>query len=66
MLCCLCNKREAKVHLTYPVGESPKKARAMEIIDLCEACAGKHRANDKIGFSFADLLSAVKKNTPAV
>ena len=59
MLCCLCNERQAKVHLTFPVGGPLKKA--MEIMDLCEKCARKHRVNDKAGFSFADLLSTVKK-----
>ena len=46
--------------MTY-AAKGPKKAKAMEIIDLCEECARKHRVNDKAGFSLADLLSAVEK-----
>jgi len=60
MLCCLCNERDAKVHLTY---ETPEKAKVIERIDLCEECARKHQLNQltEAGFSMADLLSAVKK-----
>jgi protein-arginine kinase activator protein McsA len=59
MLCCLCHKREAKVHLSYS-SDGPT-AKAMEIIDLCEECARKHGVNDKAGFSLAALLNEVKK-----
>jgi len=61
LLCCLCNERNAKVHLTYLGGE-PKKAKVIERIDLCEECARKHQVNpDEAGFSTADLFSAVEK-----
>lgn len=50
MLCCVCNEREATVHLTQIVGEKMQK------VDLCEQCAKEKGVNDPTGFSLADLL----------
>jgi protein arginine kinase activator len=50
MKCCVCNEKEAKVHLTQIVGDKTQK------MDLCEGCAAKKGANDPAGFSLADLL----------
>ena len=50
MLCCVCNEKEAKVHLTQIVGDKMQK------VDLCEQCAAQKGVNDPQGFSLADLL----------
>ena len=50
MLCDLCKKNVAKVHLTQlDKGETKK-------IDLCEECAKVKGIDDPTGFSLADLL----------
>jgi protein arginine kinase activator len=50
MLCCVCQEKEAKVHLTQIVGDKMQK------VDLCESCAAEKGVNDPTGFSLADLL----------
>src|SRR5882757_5565738 len=50
MLCCVCNKKEATVHLTQIAGDKMQK------VDLCEECAKHKGVNDPAGFSLADLL----------
>lgn len=50
MKCCVCQEREATVHLTQIAGEKMQK------LDLCEECAKKKGVNDPTGFSLADLL----------
>lgn len=50
MLCSICQKNEAKVHLTQIVDDKMQK------IDLCEECSKAKGVTDPAGFSFADLL----------
>lgn len=50
MLCGLCKKKEATVHLTQIAGEKIQK------VDLCEECAKEKGVNDPAGFSLADML----------
>ncbi len=50
MLCCVCQEKEATVHLTQIAGEKMQK------VDLCEECAKHKGVNDPAGFSLADLL----------
>ncbi|MGK0198455.1 MAG: protein arginine kinase activator, partial [Yoonia sp.] len=50
MLCNVCNKNEATVHLTQIVGEKMQK------VDLCEGCSKEKGVGDPTGFSLADML----------
>jgi protein arginine kinase activator len=50
MLCDLCKKNVATVHLTQMVDGKTKK------VDLCEACSKEKGVDDPTGFSLADLL----------
>ncbi len=50
MLCMMCQKNEAKVHLTQLSEGKLKK------VDLCEDCAKAKGVDDPMGFSLADLL----------
>lgn len=50
MLCMVCKKNEAKVHLTQVLEGTLKK------VDLCEECAKAKGVDDPMGFSLADLL----------
>lgn len=50
MKCCVCQEREAKVHLTTIVGDKMQK------LDLCEECSKKKGVSDSTGFALADLL----------
>lgn len=50
MLCMLCQKNEATVHLT------DLKEGKMKKVDLCEACAKAKGVDDPTGFALADLL----------
>lgn len=50
MLCSICQKNEAKVHLTQIVDDKMHK------IDLCEECSKAKGVTDPAGFSLADLL----------
>jgi protein arginine kinase activator len=50
MLCNLCKKNEATVHLTQIVDNKMQK------VDLCEACSKEKGVSDPTGFSLADLL----------
>lgn len=50
MLCSICQKNEAKVHLTQIVDDKMQK------IDLCEECSKAKGVTDPAGFSLADLL----------
>lgn len=50
MLCSICQKNEAKVHLTQIVDDKMQK------VDLCEACSKAKGVTDPAGFSLADLL----------
>src|SRR6185295_5064329 len=50
MLCDICKKNVATVHLTQMVEGKTKK------VDLCEACSKQKGVNDPTGFSLADLL----------
>jgi len=50
MLCNVCKKKEATVHLTQIVEDK------MQQIDLCEECSKAKGITDPTGFSLADLL----------
>lgn len=50
MLCDVCKKNVATVHLTQMVEGKTKK------VDLCEACSKEKGVDDPTGFSIADLL----------
>ena len=50
MKCCVCQEREAKVHLTTIVGDKMQK------LDLCEECSKTKGVSDSTGFALADLL----------
>jgi protein arginine kinase activator len=50
MLCDLCKKNVATVHLTQMIEGKTKK------VDLCEACSKEKGVDDPTGFSLADLL----------
>src|SRR5438093_4066527 len=50
MLCNLCKKNEATVHLTQIVDNKMQK------VDLCESCSKEKGVSDPTGFSLADLL----------
>lgn len=50
MVCDICNKNVATVHLTQMIGGKTKK------VDLCEACSKEKGVDDPTGFSLADLL----------
>jgi protein arginine kinase activator len=50
MMCDLCKKSEAKVHLTQMIDGKTKK------VDLCEACSKEKGVDDPTGFSLADFL----------
>ncbi|MCZ7637155.1 MAG: UvrB/UvrC motif-containing protein [Verrucomicrobia bacterium] len=50
MLCMLCQKKEARVHLTDVKEGKVKK------VDLCEDCAKAKNIEDPAGFALADLL----------
>ena len=50
MLCRLCKKNQATVHLQASVGNELHK------IDLCESCAKAKRVDDPTGVSLAKLL----------
>lgn len=50
MLCMVCQKKEARVHLTDVKNGKIKK------VDLCEDCAKAKGVDDPTGFALADLL----------
>jgi protein arginine kinase activator len=50
MICDICKKAEATVHLTQIVDGKMLK------VDLCEACAKEKGVQEAAGFSLADLL----------
>jgi len=50
MLCDICKKTEATVHLTQIVGGKMLK------VDLCESCAKEKGVQEAAGFSLANLL----------
>ncbi len=50
MLCDICKKKDATVHLTQIDGGKMHK------VDLCESCAKEKGVQDPTGFSLADLL----------
>ena len=50
MLCDICKKNEATVHLTQVENNKLHK------VDLCESCAKEKGVQDPTGFSLADLL----------
>jgi protein arginine kinase activator len=50
MVCDICKKNVATVHLTQMVEGKTKK------VDLCEACSKEKGVDDPTGFSLADLL----------
>ena len=50
MLCHICKKAEATVHLTQVVGGKIRK------LDLCAACAEKCGVDDPAGFSMLEIL----------
>lgn len=67
MICQVCKKAEATVHLTQIVGGKVRK------LDLCAACAEECGANDPIGFSivevlkkFADVFTPEPQEAPVV
>jgi protein arginine kinase activator len=50
MVCNVCKKNEATVHLTQIVENKMQK------IDLCDTCAKENGLTDATGFSLADFL----------
>jgi protein arginine kinase activator len=50
MLCDICKKNVATVHLTQMVQGKTKK------VDLCEVCSKEKGVDDPAGFSLADML----------
>lgn len=50
MLCSVCKKNPAKVHLTQIIDEKVQK------VDLCDECSKEKGVSDPAGFSLADLL----------
>jgi protein arginine kinase activator len=50
MLCSVCHKNPAKVHLTQIIKDKMHK------VDLCEECSKQKGVTDPAGFSLADLL----------
>jgi protein arginine kinase activator len=50
MLCDICKKNVATVHLTQMIEGKTKK------VDLCESCSKEKGVDDPTGFSLADLL----------
>lgn len=50
MLCDICKKNVATVHLTQMIEGKTKK------VDLCEGCSKEKGIDDNVGFSLADLL----------
>jgi protein arginine kinase activator len=52
MLCAVCDKREATVHLTMIAGDSG----TMQKMDLCEECAQTKRVDDPTAFSLFELM----------
>ncbi|MCD6339348.1 MAG: UvrB/UvrC motif-containing protein [Verrucomicrobia bacterium] len=50
MLCTVCKKKEATVHLTQIVGDKLIK------VDLCEECAKEKGIDDPTGFALAEVL----------
>ncbi len=62
MLCDVCKKNEATVHLTQIVENK------MQTIDLCETCSKAKGVDDPTGFSLASLLvglgAAQDESTP--
>ncbi|MGE3311211.1 MAG: UvrB/UvrC motif-containing protein [Limisphaerales bacterium] len=50
MICSVCQKNEAKVHVTQIVDDKMQK------VDLCEECSKAKGVTDPKGFSLADLL----------
>lgn len=50
MLCDICKKNDASVHLTQIIEGKTKK------VDLCEGCSKEKGVDDPAGFSLADLL----------
>ncbi len=50
MMCDLCKKNVASVHLTQMIDGKTKK------VDLCEACSKEKGVDDPTGFSLADFL----------
>jgi protein arginine kinase activator len=59
MLCEICKKNEATVHLTQIVENK------MQSIDLCENCSKSKGVDDPTGFSLASLLVGLGTNTDA-
>lgn len=57
MLCCVCKKNEATVHLTQVANDKVQK------VDICESCAKQKGVNDPTGFSLADLLLGLGSGT---
>jgi len=66
MLCDICKKNEATVHLTQIVDAKMLK------VDLCEACSKAKGVQESAGFSLADLLvglgsaEEIKTESPGV
>ena len=60
MLCSLCKKNEAKVHLTQIIHDKVKK------VDLCEQCAKEKVLDNGSMISLADLLRTLKQPKPNV
>ncbi len=56
MLCMLCQKKEARVHLTDVKNGKVRKW------DLCEECAKAKGVEDPTGFALADLLLGLGAN----
>jgi len=54
MLCCVCNEKEATVHLTQIASDTMRK------VDLCQECAERKGVNDPTGLSLADLLAGIR------
>jgi protein arginine kinase activator len=59
MLCCICNEKEAKVHLTNVQGDRFQK------FDLCEECAKQQGVDDATGFALGDLVKTLQNQRPS-
>jgi protein arginine kinase activator len=51
MLCCVCQQKQATVHLTQILGDDIRK------IDLCEDCANRKGVNNPTALPMTALLA---------
>lgn len=60
MLCSICKKNEATVHLTQIVGDQMQK------VDMCEPCSREKGVNDPAGGTLAHILMGLGGSAPSV